>query len=131
MSAHRSIYQMTGGRIGHGALHHHFLLLHSTGTSSGKVYITPLSYFRDGDNFILVASNWGQLDHPHWFKNLVNRPDTLIQVGTREIPVRMNRPQGEEYLRLWKLVTGQNRHYSKYQTGLDRQIPIVVLEPVV
>ena len=36
---------------------------------------------------------------------------------------------GEEYNRLWELVTSQNDQYLKYQKSTDRQIPIVILTP--
>lgn len=130
MSAHKIIYQLTRGWIGHYALHHRFLLLRNTGRKSGKNYFTPLSYFKDGNNHILVASNWGQTDHPQWYKNLLKEPETLIQVRSRKIPVRVKLTEGQEYVRLWMLVTRLNRHYVRYQAKMDRKIPIVVLEPV-
>ena len=130
MSAHKLIYRVTRGWIGHNALFHRFLLLRTTGRNSGKRYITPLSYFKDGDNHILVASNWGQADHPQWYKNLLKEPETLIQVRSRKIPVRAKLPDGQEYVRLWMLVTRLNRHYVRYQARMDRKIPIVILESV-
>lgn len=128
MAAHKFYYRITGGLIGHRAIHHRFLLLSTIGRRSGQVYITPLSYFKDTGNFILVASNWGRLDQPHWF-NPVNQPETTIQIGRRKIKVRMKQASGGEYNRLWRMVTSLNRHYGKYQAGLSRQIPIVVLVP--
>jgi deazaflavin-dependent oxidoreductase (nitroreductase family) len=97
---------------------------------SGKKYLTPLSYFKDGNNYILVASNWGQADHPQWYKNLLKEPETLIQVRSKKIPVRMKQSDEQDYVRLWMLVTRLNRHYVRYQARMDRKIPIVVLEPV-
>ena len=130
MLAHKLIYRLTRGLVGHNALFHRFLLLRTTGRNSGKRYLTPLSYFKDGNNHILVASNWGQADHPQWYKNLLKEPETLIQVRSRKIPVRVKHPDGQEYVRLWMLVTRLNRHYVRYQSRMDRKIPIVVLEPV-
>jgi deazaflavin-dependent oxidoreductase (nitroreductase family) len=97
---------------------------------SGKRYLTPLSYFKDGEKHILVASNWGQVDHPQWYKNLLKEPATLIQVRSRTIPVKMRLAAGDEYVRLWMQVTRLNRMYVRYQAKMDRVIPIVVLEPV-
>jgi len=130
MLAHKTIYQLTRGWIGHYALYHRFLLLRTTGRKSGKKYLTPLSYFKDGNNYILVASNWGQADHPQWYKNLLKEPETLIQVRSKKIPVRMKQSDEQDYVRLWMLVTRLNRHYVRYQARMDRKIPIVVLEPV-
>jgi deazaflavin-dependent oxidoreductase (nitroreductase family) len=130
MLAHKTIYRLTGGWIGHYALHHRFLLLHTIGRKTGKKHLTPLSYFKDGKNHILVASNWGRSDHPHWYKNLLKEPETLIQVRSKKIPVRVKHPDGQDYVRLWMAVTRLNRHYVRYQARMDRKIPIVVLEPV-
>ena len=130
MSAHKLMYRLSGGLIGHNALHHRFLLLDTLGRRSGRTYTTPLSYFQDQGNIILVASNWGRLDHPHWYRNLENRPETTIQIGNRKIPVRMELASGAEYDRLWTHVTSLNRQYGKYQAGLLRRIPIVVLLPL-
>ncbi len=130
MSAHRSVYQKTGGLVGHRALHHRFLMLRSIGRSSGVEYITPCPTSGMG-----ITSSWSLPTGAGWTtptgsRTWSIRPETTIQVGTRKILVQMKLPEGEEYLRLWTLVTRQNRHYGRYQAGLDRQIPILVLEPI-
>ena len=130
MKVHVAFYRLSWGWIGHQALWHRFLLLRTTGRKTGKRYFTPLSYFKDGDDFIVVASNWGQANHPQWYKNLLVEPETLIQAKSKKIPVRMRLANSDEYVRLWMLVTRLNRHYVRYQTRMDRQIPLVVLESV-
>jgi len=105
------------------------LLLHHTGRKSGKSRMTTLTYFRDANTYLLVASNWGKEYHPDWFHNLMQQPRTTIQVGAVTIPVEAHQAQGEEYTRLWELVTRLNDQYIKYQAGLKRQIPIVILTP--
>ncbi len=37
----------------------HLLLLHHTGTRTGRRYVTPLIYVADGDSYVLVGSNGG------------------------------------------------------------------------
>ena len=55
---------------------------------------------------------------------------TTIQVKGKILQVDARLAQGEEYQRLWQCVTQQNGQYVRYQTGLKRQIPIVILTPI-
>ena len=36
----------------------------------------------------------------------------------------------DERARLWPLVTADHKNYADYQTKTDREIPLVLLEPV-
>jgi len=123
------VFQLTRGRLGSRMGRQSVLLLHHTGRKSGKSRMTTLTYFRHGNTYLLVASNWGKEYHPDWFYNLMQQPRTTIQVGAVTIPVEAHQAQGEEYTRLWELVTRLNDQYIKYQAGLKRQIPIVILTP--
>jgi deazaflavin-dependent oxidoreductase (nitroreductase family) len=123
------IYQQTKGRLGNRMGRQSVLLLHTVGRKSGKSYVTSLSFYRDGNTYLVVASNWGMEYHPDWFLNLINHPNTTIQVGRNTIKVEAHQAREEEYTRLWELVTHQNNQYVKYQKDLKRQIPIVILTP--
>jgi deazaflavin-dependent oxidoreductase (nitroreductase family) len=131
MALHRFLYQITNGLLGSRILKHRFLLLHTLGRKSGETYITPLSYFRDGENFILVASNWGMTAQADWYLNLIVKPFCWIQVGRKQIPVKAVTAEESEYERLWELVTDQNRQYLRYQQVMERQIPIMILTPII
>ena len=56
---HDSVYQRTNGRIGHRLLILPSLLLHTVGAKTGKARTTSLTYARDGDDYLVVASNGG------------------------------------------------------------------------
>ncbi len=105
------------------------LLLHTTGWKSGIAYTIPLTYFRDGDNYLLVASNWGREHNPGWYYNLLHQPAALIQVRESMIPVSASPASAEEYARLWKIITHRENFYVRYQKRTRRQIPIMVLAP--
>ena len=128
-SANAFLFRMSGGRLGNRMGGQSVLLLHTVGRKSGKPFTTPLSYYRDGSAYLVVASNWGKDVHSAWFYNLLEHPQTTIQVGGKVIPVEARPAEGEEYDRLWALVTRLNDQYIKYQTGLARKIPIVILTP--
>jgi deazaflavin-dependent oxidoreductase (nitroreductase family) len=129
MAFHRALFQLAGNRLGWRAGKHNFLLLHNKGRKSGNDYTTPLSFFRDGEDYIVVASNWGQTEHPHWFLNLVDNPQTVIEVDAVRIPVTASRAWGIVRERLWEMVAQKNGQYLKYQAGVSRQIPVVILRP--
>jgi deazaflavin-dependent oxidoreductase (nitroreductase family) len=125
-----ALYKLTRGRLGGRAAGQSILLLHSTGRKSGKSYTTPLNFYRDGDNYVIVASNWGGDRHPGWFHNIMHQPRTTIQVMDKTIPVEARQVEGEEYERLWALVSGKNDYYVRYQGQTSREIPVVALSPV-
>ena len=129
--AHVQRYRETGGEVGHiwrrGAK---TLLLTTRGRKSGRSTTTPLIYEADGDNYVIVASKGGAPDHPGWYRNLVKDPNVELQVKDDVFPARAHTATGEERERLWKLAARQWPDYDSYQTRTDREIPVVVLEPV-
>ena len=129
MSVNIFLYQLTGGRLGSKMAGQSVLLLHTTGRKSGQTHITPTNYYRDGQNYVLVASNWGKTHHPGWFYNLMDQPVTTIQVKNHSLHVKARQAAGEEYDRLWKYVTGQNDFYIRYQNKTRRKIPLMILTP--
>ena len=106
------------------------LLLYTLGRKSGKIHATTLSYYQDGENYIIVASNWGQEQPPDWYLNLEKTPITTIQVKNITIRVRAKNAEGKQYQQLWELVTQHNSQYIEYQSHLVRKIPIMILIPI-
>lgn len=130
MKGHTIVYRVTGGRIGHrfpGAPPS--LLLDHVGAKSATKRTTPLTYVRDGDNFVLVASKGGHPKHPAWFHNLRANPDVTIQVGSERKAVRARVATPEERARLWPKVVAAYSGYAGYQERTEREIPLVILEP--
>lgn len=103
------------------------LLLHSVGRKSGKTHVTPLAYCRDGDAYLLVASNWGSEKEPDWYLNLRHNPRALIQVRSAIFEVDARAALNGEHERLWGLVSSRVFLYPRYQRNLSRRIPVVVL----
>ena len=130
MGGHTAAYRLTGGVIGHrfpGAPPS--LLLDHVGAKSNTKRTTPLTYLRDGDDFVIVASKGGYPKNPGWFYNLRAHPDTTIQVGSKRRPVRARVATPEERTRLWPKVVDLYGGYAGYQERTDREIPLVILEP--
>jgi F420H(2)-dependent quinone reductase len=131
LRVHNAIYLRTDGRIGH-----HFpplapsLLLHTVGAKSGVKRTTSLSYARDGDDYLVVASKGGDPKAPGWYHNLKANPNVEINVGPKRFGVtaRPVLPGDSDYARLWEIVNKNNRNvYKGYQTKTSRPIPVVRL----
>ncbi|MET8351252.1 MULTISPECIES: nitroreductase family deazaflavin-dependent oxidoreductase [unclassified Micromonospora] len=104
------------------------LLLTTRGRRSGKLRRTALIYGRDGDSYLLVASNGGATTHPAWYLNLSADPTVEIQVGADRFAGRAHTATAEERARLWPVMTAVFPTYARYQKDTDREIPVVVVE---
>jgi F420H(2)-dependent quinone reductase len=105
-------------------------LLDHVGAKSGKQRTSPLLYFADGGDVVLVASKGGFPKHPAWYHNLRANPDTTVQIGNERRAVHARVATPEERERLWPLAVKQYRGYADYQArSKGREIPLVVLEP--
>ncbi len=122
-------YRETDGAVGHiwkeGST---ILLLTTTGRTTGEKRTTPLIYARDGDRFVIVASQGGAPEHPGWYRNLVEDPNVELQVLGDVFPARARTAEGDERERLWAKANEVWPHYAEYQQRTDRVIPVVVLE---
>ena len=105
------------------------VLVHHKGAKSGKSRISPLVYSRDGDNYVIIASFAGAPKHPAWFHNLMEHPETQIEVGTEKFQVRARRAEGEERKRLFDAQAEMMPVFHEYQAKTSREIPVLVLEP--
>lgn len=123
------IYRLTRGILGSQMEGQSMLLLYTTGRKSGKNRIIPISYLRDVENYILIASNWGRDNNPGWYHNLISQPEGEIQVKAHKLRVCAHLATGEDYDRLWNYVTSQSPFYGRYQRQTQRKIPIVILVP--
>jgi deazaflavin-dependent oxidoreductase (nitroreductase family) len=106
------------------------LLLTTTGRKSGEKYIFPLFYGEDNGKYIIVASKGGAPDHPSWYKNLLANPDVEVQVGTKKLHARARTITGPDRARLWDRALKFWPPYADYAKKTEREIPVVLLEPV-
>jgi deazaflavin-dependent oxidoreductase (nitroreductase family) len=129
---HERLYKRTDGRVGHRMLGVPCLLLRTTGRRSGATRTNGLVYARDGDDYLVVASNGGADRAPAWLHNVKANADVQVQIGRkrRTGTATVVGPPDPEYDRLWKIVNANNRdRYSAYQELTTRPIPVVVVTP--
>jgi deazaflavin-dependent oxidoreductase (nitroreductase family) len=129
---HEQLYKRSDGRIGHRMIGVPTLLLRTTGRRSGATRTNSLVYARDGNDYLVVASNGGSDRPPAWLHNLRANPDVEIQIGRDRLKgaARVVEPPEPDYDRLWRLVNDNNRdRYSAYQRKTARAIPVIVVTP--
>ena len=107
------------------------LLLFTTGRKSGKRSIIPLIYRPTGDGgYCVIASKGGAPAHPAWFLNLEANPGVQVQVANEKFDAVARVAQGAEREKIWQLMVDYYAPYTDYQAATQRQIPVVVLDPV-
>lgn len=126
---HVGIYRLTKGRLGSEMGGGRVLLLTTRGRKTGKVRTTPLGYFRDGDNYVVVASNGGLPNHPAWYLNLRHTPQVTIQVKEAQMPAVAETAGPEKRSEMWQMITRVAPAYQTYQMRVAREIPVVILRP--
>jgi F420H(2)-dependent quinone reductase len=132
MGLHTWLYRASGGRLGHTipGVGGRMLLLEHVGAKSGTKRTSPLLYFPDGDDVVIVASKGGYPKHPAWYHNLMAHPDTEAQVGSDRRRVHARVATAEERERLWPVAVKMYHGYADYQKrSKGREIPLVILEP--
>ena len=130
LKVHERLYVATDGRVGPRMIGVPTLLLRTTGRRSGATRTNALVYARDGDDYVVVASNGGADRPPAWLHNLRAKPDVEIQVGRRrsDATARILEPGDPDYARLWRVVNDNNHgRYDAYQKMTSRPITLIVV----
>src|ERR1700723_2628450 len=136
---HANRYIASGGTDGHmykatvpgrGEITAPSLLLTTTGRKSGDKFIFPLFYGTEGDSYFVVASKGGAPEHPGWYRNILADPDVEVQAGATKTKARARTATGAERARLWQEALKFWPPYADYQKKTEREIPVVVLDPV-
>ncbi|MCV7257801.1 nitroreductase family deazaflavin-dependent oxidoreductase [Mycobacterium shimoidei] len=107
------------------------VVLISTGARSGQPRETPLTYFTDGDDVILVASNYGGARHPAWYHNLMAHPECELRIGKRGGRFVAREASGADRDRLYALAIELYPGYANYAAQTDgvRTIRVLRLTP--
>jgi deazaflavin-dependent oxidoreductase (nitroreductase family) len=107
------------------------VLLTHTGAKSGKERKTPLAYFTQGDDVVLIASAGGAERHPAWYRNVMANPEVELWTRGGGGRYRAHEAEGDERQRLWDLATSYYPGFAKYQErATNRRIPVVVCSPI-
>ena len=123
------VYRLTrgrvGGRVGKGPV----LLLTTTGRKSGQQRTAPVLYLADGDRYVVINTNAGNDKIPAWSLNLRAEPAAEVEVKGKRVKVRSRLAKGEERTDLWRRHMEQYSGWDFYESQLDREVGVFVLEP--
>jgi deazaflavin-dependent oxidoreductase (nitroreductase family) len=106
------------------------LLLTTMGRKSGEKFILPLFYGETGNSYIIVASKGGAPEHPGWYLNILANSEVEVQAGTKKFKARARTAMGAERAQLWEKAVRFWPPYADYQKKTEREIPVVVLDPI-
>lgn len=110
------------------------VVLQTVGRRSGKEHKVALPFWLDPQGeAVVVASFAGATNHPSWYLNLADRdanPDVGVRTQTGQYRCVPEILDGEEYERIWGLLTADRAWYKDYQAKTSRRIPLVRLPGV-
>jgi deazaflavin-dependent oxidoreductase (nitroreductase family) len=106
------------------------IILTTRGRKSGSLRKVPLMRVTDGERYAVIASLGGAAKHPVWYLNLLADPDVFLQDKDVKRRYRARTATGEERRQWWARAVAVWPFYERYQAKTDREIPVVVLDPV-
>lgn len=129
---HRTILKVSGNRLLGSAGGMPVLELTTTGRKSGQPRAVMLTApLREGAAYVVVASRGGDDIHPAWYLNLVTNPAVEVALpGQPKEPMHARVANTEERARMWPQIAGKYKNYAGYQRKTEREIPLVLLEPI-
>ena len=98
------------------------LTLHTIGAKSGEPRVSPLLYIRDGDDVVLIGTNFGQPKHPGWTANLIAHPEAEVQIGPQRLKVTAELVDDATWQRLFPRFVEM---YPGYQDYIGRREGLV------
>jgi len=104
------------------------LLLTTLGWRSGAARRTPLIFGQHGDRYVVIASKGPSPTHPFWYRNLSANPRVRVQVRGERFAAKARTATPDEKPALWQLMTEIWPDYDMYQSLVEREIPVVILE---
>jgi len=123
-------FRANAGKVGGQFAGAPMVLLTTKGAKSGKTYVNPLVYTRDGDKYVIIASFAGGPNNPSWYHNLVANPTVTLEIGAEKFQAKASIASGADRERLFNQQAKQMPVFNDYKTKTARQIPVIVLERI-
>ncbi|MEF8859174.1 MAG: nitroreductase family deazaflavin-dependent oxidoreductase [Halolamina sp.] len=89
--------------------------LTTTGAKTGKERNVPVLGLKNGERWILVASNWGRAQHPAWYHNLKANPEVKLTFKNRTGKYVAEELTGDERDAYWNRIKDVNPSLESYQ----------------
>jgi deazaflavin-dependent oxidoreductase (nitroreductase family) len=124
-------FRANDGKVGGRFEGRPLLLLHHRGAKTGVERVNPLAYQDLGGGSLAVfGSRGGSPRHPDWYHNIRANPGVAVEVGTDRIEARARVADGEERERIWEKQKRDMPGFADYERNTERQIPVIIIEPV-
>ncbi|TWE12898.1 nitroreductase family deazaflavin-dependent oxidoreductase [Rudaeicoccus suwonensis] len=108
----------------------HVVVFTMRGAKSGLLRRVPLMRVEHNGTYAAVASKGGAPNHPAWYNNISANPDVEVQDGSTKHDGRAREITGAERDEWWERAVAAYPAYAEYQEKTDRQIPVLLIEPV-
>ena len=125
-----ALYEATDGNEGDTLEGKPVVILTTRGRKSGDVRKTPLMRVEYDGRYVVVASMGGAPHHPVWYLNLLADPHVTLQDGVEVSDLRARTALPEERALWWPRAVAAWPPYEEYQRNTEREIPVVILEPL-
>jgi len=103
------------------------LVLETVGRRSGHRRPVVLAYLPEGEDFVVLASNFGSEHPPAWWWNLQAAPDAVVHIDGRRIPVRAQELDGPRREAILVRAAERNKQWRTYVATMQRPLPVVLL----
>ena len=126
------LYESSGGTQGVSLMQTGLpcIIVTHKGNKTGAISKTPLMRVKDGDSYVLVASQGGAPTNPVWVYNLRSDVDVEIRDATDVHTMRVREVHDDaERERVWALSVEAFPPYAEYQAKTSRKIPVFIAEP--
>ena len=126
------LYESSGGTQGVSLMQTGLpcIIVTHKGNKTGAIRKTPLMRVKDGDSYVLVASQGGAPTNPVWVYNLRSDVDVEIRDATDVHTMRVREVHDDaERERVWALSVEAFPPYAEYQAKTSRKIPVFIAEP--
>jgi deazaflavin-dependent oxidoreductase (nitroreductase family) len=123
------LYRKTGGRYPSALGGPSTAPLMTTGAKSGQPREHQITYFHDGPDPIVTASNYGGPRNPQWYHNLKAHPECELG-DDKFLATEITDP--DEYARVYGLAERVYAGWGDYRVTTDRigrHIPVFRLKP--
>ena len=125
------LYEKSNGAEGNTVSDFPVMIVTNLGRKSGAIRKTPLITVKDGDRYVLIASQGGSPKHPNWYYNLRANHTVKIQDGSTIYDMKVTEIiESKERKRLWDIAVKTYFHYQDYQNRTKRMIPIFLAVPI-
>ena len=122
---HAWLWKLTAGRFVDAIGPAPFLILTTRGRKTGRQRRTPVLYFEEGADLIVVASFGGNDMHPCWYLNLQSCPEAEVMIQGERRRVVAQKVFVDEKKQIWPRLVKLYPQFDAYQQRTSRQIPLV------